>query len=291
MSCWHRGVDWILSDSLQSTDEGHDHGRHPLPMALADRLQRTLHVEDTVGGKAESQLISCLNLCCIPVSRLTTLPSNDRQLPSPGRLSGHGPSACHSSAPNATLGCPTAQAPSQCGSSGTCDSPNITACHMHTFEAATARLTSSHKAQVRTNEWDLDRDCDLLRAHVTEQMAGVLEPGTWRLIETIQASGALRPCLPTMPLNASFAACQGTDCFVPLTQRVRNDLAWFAGRHPVARCQDAVQDAHPRARPARGINPRDQRCQQPILYTDLCTFCSVEQHAVCEVLSSRLDQR
>ena len=44
------------------------------------------------------------------------------------------------------------------------------------------------RSQVRTNEWDLDRDCDLLRAHITEQMAGVLEPGTWRLIETIQAS-------------------------------------------------------------------------------------------------------
>jgi hypothetical protein len=47
-------------------------------------------------------------------------------------------------------------------------------------------MASASASQVRTNEWDLDRDCDLLRAHITEQMASVLEPGSWRLIETIQ---------------------------------------------------------------------------------------------------------
>jgi len=48
---------------------------------------------------------------------------------------------------------------------------------------------------VSTDEWDLDRDCDLLRAYITVQMAGVLQPGTWRLIETIQASPAMQPYL------------------------------------------------------------------------------------------------
>ena len=71
ISCWHREVDRNLSDSLQSTDKGLDCGRHPLPAALAEQLRRTLHIEDTVGGKAESHCIGCLNLCCIPVSLLT----------------------------------------------------------------------------------------------------------------------------------------------------------------------------------------------------------------------------
>ena len=57
--------------------------------------------------------------------------------------------------------------------------------------------------QVRTNEWDLDRDCDLLRSYITEQMASVLEPGTWRLIETIQVSWRFRLC--RLPRSAHYA--------------------------------------------------------------------------------------
>ena len=72
-------------------------------------------------------------------------------------------------------------------------SRGATACNVHTLIDGTASHTIHADAQVRTNDWDLDRDCDLLRAHITEQMAGVLEPGTWRLIETIQASRSLWP--------------------------------------------------------------------------------------------------
>ena len=57
--------------------------------------------------------------------------------------------------------------------------------------AWTARVMRS----LAMKEWDLDRDCDLLRAHITEQMAGVLAPGTWRLVETIRASHSRLPPL------------------------------------------------------------------------------------------------
>ena len=51
---------------------GHVHRRHQLPAALANRLKRTLHIEETVGGQVESSCVGCLNLLCIPVRRLTS---------------------------------------------------------------------------------------------------------------------------------------------------------------------------------------------------------------------------
>jgi hypothetical protein len=41
--------------------------RHPLPAVLRERLERTLHIEETVGGRMESSCVGCLNLLCVPV--------------------------------------------------------------------------------------------------------------------------------------------------------------------------------------------------------------------------------
>lgn len=41
-------------------------------------------------------------------------------------------------------------------------------------------------SSVDQKAWDMDVDTNALRIHITEQLAGVLPVGTWRLIESIQ---------------------------------------------------------------------------------------------------------
>ena len=59
--------------------------RHPLPATLRERLERTLHIEQTVGGRVESSCVGCLNLLCIPV-RTQGSPANQSRLGSLARV-------------------------------------------------------------------------------------------------------------------------------------------------------------------------------------------------------------
>ena len=142
-------------------------------------------------------------------------------------------------------------------------SPDATEHDVHTLKAIPQRDTVPCDAQVRTNEWDLDRDCDLLRAHITEQMAGVLEPGTWRLIETIQARASRRGHICPLPcLHAGFAALQEAylACDVLSGNCISSTCRPARGGATAGRCSSCTSSC-----PAGGRrNPPHQRCKKLI---------------------------